>query len=469
MQHVPIVIAISVILVTSLGLNSVVGVSTIKTSLNLNDLSDFPITQGEEMIFSGRLTKATTSAGIVDANIVIVHNISFNNNKILVQGLTDANGYYSIPWVIDVEKIEPKTGGSFGTDSTQGREKRFQVNVFAQFNDNDQFQHSVSGSQSFEVRLNQLKISVEKKVQYLAFESSIIRIRITDNNNSLLDPDILSSFYDNIPITLVHDGLGMYSFTISSLTAGLHSFKVIAEKSGHVTDDQLVTIEVLKRKTALVIHSKSTYEQGETIVISVNLLDKNINSLIPDKPIIVSLKAPNHVVNPLTSVNGKITYVLTKFDAIGKWSISVNFAGDSAYSSSSKSISFVVEREKSVVKPSLPIEKISVEEIGLVDQQGSMMHNISVGQQVVIQSKVNSNFDADEEITYISQVKNIDDITVSLSWITTTISPEQSLEIAISWLPYKPGEYRVEVFVWDDIQTPEPLSFEVKRSTIVVN
>ena len=121
------------------------------------------------------------------------------------------------------------------------------------------------------------------------------------------------------------------------------------------------------------------------------------------------------------------------------------------------------------MESSLPIEKISVEEIDLVDQQGSMMHNISVGQQVVIQSKVNSNFDADEEITYISQVKNIDDIIVSLSWITTTISPEQSLEIAVSWLPYKSGEYRVEVFVWDDIQTPEPLSFEVKRSTIVVN
>jgi len=65
-------------------------------------------------------------------------------------------------------------------------------------------------------------------------------------------------------------------------------------------------------------------------------------------------------------------------------------------------------------------------------------------------------------------VKDADGITVSLSWITGTISPGRSLELAVSWLPDEPGRYNAEVFVWSDIISPEPLSNKVKRATILV-
>lgn len=470
MRHVHTAIALSVILLSSsLGFNAASAATS--TSLSLNSLSGFPVTQGETLVFSGRLIKSTTLTGVANATVNIVHQISFDNSRVLVSASTDADGSYSIPWVVDVEKVAPQTGGSFGTDPTQGREKRFQVNVFAQFDGDNEFARSTSNAQSFEVRLNQIKVFVERKTMYFAFESITIKIRTTNVDGNLIDPDKLTVLFDNAPVTFVRDSIGIYSFTISSLSPGSHSLKVVAEKKGHVTDEQLVTIEGMKRRTAVVINTdKKTYAQEETATITAELLDINTSSLVTGKPVTGSLTAPDLKVNTLTFVGGKATYRFTKFDATGTWSVSANFAGDSGYFSSSSSASFTLE--KGITGPVTPPrieEKVSLGSIDLVDQRGSRLSSISVGQQVMIQARVASNFSVDEEIAYISQVKDANGITVALSWITGTISPGQSLELAVSWLPDKPGRYTAEVFVWKDLKTPEPLSFEVKRSTIIVS
>ncbi len=471
MRYVPLALTLGVILLTStFGFNNA-SAATIST-LSFDRLPKDPVTMGSVIIFSGRLVGAENLNGVVNATIKIIHQVAYNHNELLVTGQTDADGFYAIPWVVAVDKIAAVEGGSFGLAQGQGSDqRRFQVKLVAQFDGNDQYARSISTAQSFEARLNELKIFIDKKPVYLAFESSTIKVRVTDVDNNLVDPDKLTAFFNNTPITLSRDDVGVYSFTITSLTPGAHSFSTTATKKGFITDDDRVTIDATKRKTALSLSTdKATYNQGDTITVSAQLRDVSENKFVSGKLVTGSLIPPDLKVKSLTFVDGMATYKLTNLDAAGKWTVSANFAADQAYFSSSNSISFTVEKGTGVVKPSKPIveEKVSLGSIGLVDQTGARLRSVSVGEQVMIQAKVTSNFATSEEIAYISQVKDADGITVALSWITGTISPGQSLELAVSWLPDVPGEYTAEVFVWKDVKTPEPLSFEVKRSTIVV-
>lgn len=474
MRYAPISVVLGIILLTSSFGFSGANAAT-STSLSLDRLTINLSQQGDTLVFTGRLIKGTTLTGVANATINIIQDISYNNYALLVSGKTDSEGYYSIPWVVDVNKIAPATGGSFGTTQTQGaRVFEIQVKVFAKYDGDEQYASTVSAEQSFKVRFNQIRIFVDRKPLYLASESFTVGVRFTDVDTKPIDPDTVTSFFDNKPITLVRNDMGKYSFEITSLAPGQHSLKVTATKTGFITADQLVTIEGTKRKTGLVINTdKTTYQEGDTITVNVNIQDTSIGEIVTGKPVAASLTSPNLKVTSLTFVAGKATYTFTKFDVVGTWSITASFAGDNSYFGSSNSATFMVEKGTGgggTVTPPTPKveEKVSLGAVSLVDSTGSRLRSVSVGQQVLIQAKMTSNFATDEEIAYISQVKDADGVTLALSWITSTVSPGQTLELAVSWLAEKPGEYTAEVFVWKSVTTPEPLSLEIKRSTIIV-
>src|SRR3990172_5843701 len=135
----------TMLLLGSFGLNNAnAAVAQTSVSLDMPVEKSFPVTQGETITFSGRLIKATSLAGIPNVTVNIVQQVSFGESKLLVSGETDEEGFYAIPWVVDVEAVLDITGGSFGTENTQGRENRFQVVVVARFDGNDQYSHSVS-------------------------------------------------------------------------------------------------------------------------------------------------------------------------------------------------------------------------------------------------------------------------------------------------------------------------------------
>lgn len=474
MRNVPLAVAFSIILLASgIGLSKASAAANTQISLDsLGYLAGFPVTQGETLVFSGQLIKSSTLQGIPGATVNIVHQVSFDKQNILLSSETDTDGFYSIPWVVDVEKVAAQTGGSFGTETTQGRENRFQVKVFAQFNGDSQFARSTSNAQSFEVRLNALKITIEKKTQYFVFESAKIKIIITDIDNNLIDPDKITARFDNLAVTLLKEETGVYAFSVSSLTPGTHQLQVTVEKKGYTTDDDLITIDAVKRRTGVVINTdKTSYQQGETVNITASLIDTSVSRAVTDRVVTGSLAAPNLVVKPLIFVDGKASHTLAKTDVTGTWSISAGFAGDNAYFTSAGQASFTVTKFTGVTPPPTPEvkEKVSLSRLSFVDQTGSRLRDITVGQQVMIQAKVTSNFKTTEEIAYISQVKDSDGITVALSWITGTLTPGQSFELAVSWIPETPGDYTAEVFVWKSIKNPEPLALEPKMSKIIVS
>ena len=83
---------------------------------------------------------------------------------------------------------------------------------------------------------------------------------------------------------------------------------------------------------------------------------------------------------------------------------------------------------------------------------------VEVGNQISIAADVSNSLETDLQFAYITQIKNEDGMVVSLSWLTGSLAPRQSLSPAQSWTPPAPGNYFVEVYVWEDLNRPSALS-----------
>ena len=63
------------------------------------------------------------------------------------------------------------------------------------------------------------------------------------------------------------------------------------------------------------------------------------------------------------------------------------------------------------------------------------------------------------------QIQDEKKVTISLSWITGTMTPLQSFSTSQSWISSYPGTYTATLFVWESLDNPSalspPLSLEI--------
>jgi len=85
-------------------------------------------------------------------------------------------------------------------------------------------------------------------------------------------------------------------------------------------------------------------------------------------------------------------------------------------------------------------------------------NTIQVDNQVMIVADLSNGQDRDQRFAYIVQIHNENDIVVSLSWLTGSLSPYQTFSPAQSWTPTQAGTYTVQIFVWESVDSPTPLS-----------
>ena len=90
-----------------------------------------------------------------------------------------------------------------------------------------------------------------------------------------------------------------------------------------------------------------------------------------------------------------------------------------------------------------------------------------VDEQIMIMADISNNQDVQQNFAYITQVKNDNDVVISLSWLTGSLSPRQSFSPAQSWIPNESGNYHIQVFVWESIDNPEALSPPLSMTVIV--
>ena len=115
-----------------------------------------------------------------------------------------------------------------------------------------------------------------------------------------------------------------------------------------------------------------------------------------------------------------------------------------------------------------PLERAPAANARVVDAFGSSIAEVSVGQQVQIAADVSNGQSSDQAFAYLVQVQDGAGVTVSLAWITGSLTGGQSMSPALSWTPGDSGTYTATVFVWESVDNPTALSPTTSVSIDVV-
>lgn len=91
-----------------------------------------------------------------------------------------------------------------------------------------------------------------------------------------------------------------------------------------------------------------------------------------------------------------------------------------------------------------------------------------VNEQIMIMADISNNQDTQQNFAYLTQVKTDEDVVVSLSWLTGSLSPRQSFSPAQSWIPTESGTYHIQVYVWESIDHPSALSPPLSMTVNVI-
>ena len=92
---------------------------------------------------------------------------------------------------------------------------------------------------------------------------------------------------------------------------------------------------------------------------------------------------------------------------------------------------------------------------------------ITTGSEIQIQTDIVNQQDGSQIFAYIVQIKYEDGTPISISTITGSLAQGQTLTQSISWTPDEPGTYVAEIFIWDDLDSPNPLSnVEIQYFTV---
>ena len=105
-----------------------------------------------------------------------------------------------------------------------------------------------------------------------------------------------------------------------------------------------------------------------------------------------------------------------------------------------------------------PLEQVSSDNARILNSTGKSVDKVSTNQQIQVVSDITNQEDRDQPFAYLVQIQDNNGITVSLSWITGSMSPKQTLNLGQSWLPHTPGTYTAQIFVWQSISNPNALS-----------
>jgi len=125
--------------------------------------------------------------------------------------------------------------------------------------------------------------------------------------------------------------------------------------------------------------------------------------------------------------------------------------------------------DTSIIGTTVPtLGRIVIDACKTVDSSGNTLDSVSVDQQIQITCNLASAQDMDQQFAYLIQIKNSDDVTVYLSWITGSMLPGQMLSSSLSWNPQTLGIYDATMFVWENIDDPTPLTNPVSL-TLNVN
>ena len=114
-----------------------------------------------------------------------------------------------------------------------------------------------------------------------------------------------------------------------------------------------------------------------------------------------------------------------------------------------------------------PLERAPAANLRTVDAFGNSLNSVSVDQQVQLTADLANGQDREQSFAYLVQIQDGNGVTVSLAWITGSLSSGQSFSPALSWIPTESGSYTATAFVWESVDNPTALSPPVSTTISV--
>ena len=114
-----------------------------------------------------------------------------------------------------------------------------------------------------------------------------------------------------------------------------------------------------------------------------------------------------------------------------------------------------------------PIDRVLASSLRIEDLRENIIsdNTIQTGQQVLFSAELTAQTQSEHDFAYLVQIQDDKRRTVSLSWLSGIILPDQTITSHQSWIPDLPGSYAATIFVWESIDNPSalspPLSLEI--------
>lgn len=202
---------------------------------------------------------------------------------------------------------------------------------------------------------------------------------------------------------------------------------------------------------------RQAYDFGDTVTVRGNVPDPDLD---------------NPVAFTATDSRGRtISSQQRSIQADGSFNYEFNIPSSSGGNSPGEwSMSVEYENLKSTipfrVNPSnMPISIVSID---VVDMLGNRISELRAGEQSVLALSVTNTASTAQNVIIVLQVvSDEDESTEHLSWLSTELDGDQSVQVGFGWVPGSAGSYTVQRFVWEDFENPVALS-ELSTSTIVV-
>lgn len=103
-------------------------------------------------------------------------------------------------------------------------------------------------------------------------------------------------------------------------------------------------------------------------------------------------------------------------------------------------------------------EEISTSDFKIVNSLGEEIKSPVVDQQLNLQTSLKNSSEKNIDWVYIVQIINSDGVIVDFSYVTGSLVKNQTLTAAQPWTPSEKGDYKIEIFVWDNLRDINPLA-----------
>ena len=214
---------------------------------------------------------------------------------------------------------------------------------------------------------------------------------------------------------------------------------------------------------------KKLYFVGEKVTVSgtanIPTLSSDASNTLPENFVNITTVMPIFV-KVFTAENE--LYLSTEIITLSGGTFSYTFIvkDPGMYTATATINGFSASKVFEIRQPS--VEKVSVLEIEFTDVTSNSLNFAKVGQKVFIRSQIKNMQEINQDYTYAVQIKNSDQETVLLIWKNASIKPLTLSTPAITWIPKNVDTYSVEIFIWNNMILPEPLSKHMGKINLLV-